>query len=110
MCYDDVAGRLKKASSGAVSRIWKDKLVELRHGVLSYEDITGWGVRANKKTIQLIFGQVACRPSQKYHGHVFEIRDKDSNGNVLHHHSNKKLFMADSNDEMARWIEAIRTV
>ena len=54
--------------------------------------------------------QVICRSSQKYHGHVFEVRDLDSEGHVVHHHSRKKLFMAESNDEMARWIEAIRTV
>jgi hypothetical protein len=104
------AGKLKKASSGAVSRVWKDKFVELRHGLLRYEDITGWGQRSNKKTVQLIVRQVLCRPSQKYHGHVFEIRDLDNEGHIIHHHSRKKLFMAESNDDMIRWIEAIRTV
>lgn len=104
-----MCGKLKKGSSGAVSRVWKDKFVELRHGELSYEDITGWGQKSNKKTLPLIVRQVICRPSQKYHGHVFEIRDLDNEGRIVHHHNRKKLFMAESTDEMGRWIEAIRT-
>lgn len=78
--------------------------------MLSYEDITGWGQRANRKTVQLIARQVVCRPSTKYHGHVFEIRDLDSEGRIVHHHSRKKLFMVESNAEMMRWIDAIKTV
>ena len=84
--------------------------MELRHGSLSYEDITGWGQKSNKKTIQLLAGKVLCRHSEKYHGHVFEIRDLDSNGQIVHHHNGKKLFMAETNEEMMRWIESLRTV
>jgi len=104
-----ICGKLKKGSSGAMSRVWKDKFVELRHGELSYEDISGWGQKSNKKTLPLMVRQVVCRPSQKYHGHVFEIRDLDGDGRIIHHHNRKKLFMAESTDEMVRWIEGIRT-
>jgi hypothetical protein len=93
-----------------VSRVWKDKFLELRHGELAYEDIMGWGQKANKKTIPLIVKHVVCRPSQKFHGHVFEIRELDSDGKVIHHHNKKKLFMAESTEDMIKWIEAIRTV
>jgi hypothetical protein len=41
---------------------------------------------------------------------VFEIRELDSDGKVIHHHNKKKLFMAESTEDMIKWIEAIRTV
>ncbi len=103
-------GKLKKSNFGPVSRVWKDKYVELRHGVLSYEDYVGWGETYNKKTLKLIATQSVCQPSKKYHGHVFEIRELDEYGILIHNQNSKKLFMAESNEDMIRWIGAIRTV
>ena len=96
------AGSLKKASGNSLY-LWKEKYVELRHGVFSYEDDIGWGEVHRKKTILLTADKCRCRPHilQSSHGGswVFEISMNN----------NRRLWMASSVDERDAWVLAINT-
>jgi hypothetical protein len=97
-----VLGILKKATGSSVTRSWKEKYVELRHGNFSYGDLSGWGQTLNWKTIRLLSNDINCYPAKSSlsNGYVFALRE--SNGQ-------KRLWMTDSLQEMNSWVEAIKT-
>lgn len=95
-------GTLKKATGGSVTRVWKEKYVELRHGKFSYGDHTGWGQTSNWKTIPLIATEIRCYQISSNgveNRYIFAIKDT----------SHKRLWMTDSLEEMMSWIDAIKT-
>jgi hypothetical protein len=98
-----ILGTLKKATGSSVTRAWKEKYVEVRHGIFSYGDLTGWGQTVNWKTIRLITKDIRCYPVKSAtfpDRGVFALRE--SNGQ-------KRLWMAESLGEMIAWVDAIKT-
>jgi hypothetical protein len=85
-----------------VTRSWKEKYVELRHGNFSYGDLSGWGQTLNWKTIRLLSNDIHCYPAKSSlaNGYIFALRE--SNGQ-------KRLWMTDSLEDMISWVEAIKT-
>lgn len=96
-------GVLKKITGNSVTRSWKDKFVELRHGVFTYGDYSGWNHHTNWKKIKLLSQKIRCYPLKS--GNIqnkFIFVLKEINGS-------KRLWMVDTNEEMISWIESIKT-
>ena len=77
--------------------------MELRHGVISYEDLSGWGETSNRKTIKLLFKKVRCsavKSEQEGGRFVFALAEVSGN---------KRLWMADSLEELQAWVDSIKT-
>jgi hypothetical protein len=94
---------LKKATGSSVARAWKEKYVEVRHGIFSYGDFSGWGQTVNWKTMRLISKDIRCYPVKSATSPergVFALRE--SNGQ-------KRLWMTESLGEMIAWVDAIKT-
>jgi hypothetical protein len=75
----------------------------LRHGVFSYEDLSGWGETSNRKTIKLLFKRVKCYPiktNQQSGRFLFALAENDGP---------KRLWMADTEEDMQSWIDATKT-
>lgn len=100
--FSSFTGILKKATGSSVTRSWKDKYVELRHGNFSYGDLSGWGQTLNWKTIRLLSNDIHCYPAKSSlsNGYVFALRE--TNGQ-------KRLWMTDSLEDMNSWVDAIKT-
>lgn len=123
--YDVIRlGFLKKARSGAFSAgstsnfTWKRKYVELRHGVLTYDDYTGVGPLtvedltisdqsniSTRRTIPLSVDHTTCRvyenPNANFQDdRIFEIAI--DNGP-------RRIWMASSASECQEWIRAIHS-
>eukprot|EP01041_Mallomonas_annulata_P001344 gene1344-2594_t len=96
------AGSLRKASGSSIF-LWKEKFVELRHGVFTYEDDIGWGDGHKKKSIVLAIDQCRCKPieSGSSQGHwLFEL-------SVVN--GRQRLWMCASSNERDSWVQAINT-